>query len=117
MNANIPLQQGMIQRWLRFGIKWGTLMIVLFAILLFGSLWYLGHQGLPDFAKVRILQNLRTKGLELDFASMRWTPADGILVEEVILVAAKDLNEPSFSAEAVQVRLSPPSMVLSGNQY
>ena len=80
MNANIPLQKGMIQRLLRFGIKWGTLLIVLFAILLFGSLWYLGHQGLPDFAKVRILQNLRTKGLELDFASMRWTPADGILV-------------------------------------
>ena len=107
MNANIPLQKGMIQRLLRFGIKWGTLLIVLFAILLFGSLWYLGHQGLPDFAKVRILQNLRTKGLELDFASMRWTPADGILVEEVILVAPKDPNEPSFSAEAVQVRLSP----------
>ena len=54
MNANIPPQKGMIQRWLRFGIKWGTLLIVLFAILIFGSLWYLGHQGLPDFAKLKI---------------------------------------------------------------
>ena len=107
LKAENPSQRGMIRRWLRFGFKWGALLIVLVASLVFGSLWYLDHRGLPEFAKVKILANLRTKGLELDFTSMRWTPEEGILVEDVILVAPKDPNEPSFSAEAIQVRLSP----------
>lgn len=96
-----------MHRWLRSGLKWGLLFGVLIASLLLGTLWYLENRGLPEFVKVRILENLRTKGIELDFASMRWTPKDGILVEEVTLVAPKDPNEPSFSAEVVQVRLSP----------
>ncbi len=107
LNTKTPPARGFVYRWLRFGTKWGALIVVLLATLIYGSIWYLDHKGLPDFAKIKILEQLRTKGLELDFSSMRWTPKDGILVEEVVLVAPKDPNEPSFSADAVQVRLSP----------
>ena len=99
--------RGVLHRWLRSGLKWGLVLVALVATLTVGLLWFLENRGLPEFAKTRILENLRSKGLELDFSSMRWTPKEGILVEQVTLIAPKDPNEPSFSADVIQVRLSP----------
>lgn len=80
---------------------------MLVAIVLISFVWYFENRGLPDFVKARILDNLREKGLEIDFDSMRWIPSKGVLVENATLVAPNDPNEPSFSADTIQVSIQP----------
>lgn len=80
---------------------------MLVSIVLLSFVWYFENRGLPEFVKARILNNLREKGLEIDFDSMRWIPSEGVLVENATLVAPNDPNEPSFSAETIQVSMQP----------
>lgn len=80
---------------------------MLVAIILLSFVWYFENRGLPEFVKTRILNELKEKGLEIDFDSMRWIPSEGVLVENAKLVAPNDPNEPSFSADTIQVRMQP----------
>ena len=59
---------------------------MLLAVLSLSLVWYFEHRGLPGFVKERILDNLREKGLVIDFDSMRWIPSEGVLVENATLV-------------------------------
>jgi len=95
------------RRWIRSGLRWGFWCCMLVAIVLLSFVWYFENRGLPEFVKTRILNNLREKGLEIDFDSMRWIPSQGVLVENATLVAPDNPNEPSFSAATIQVSMQP----------
>ncbi len=74
----------------RFRAFWGTLRfcrrcaLIAFALLLLVFL-VLNQLGLPDFAKGPLLDQLRSRGADLDFSRMRVRLGRGIVVEQVNL--------------------------------
>ena len=71
-----------------------------------GALIYLNRIGLPDWAKRPLLQNLRARGLDLQFSRLHLSWLRGIVAEDVHFGRADELLSPELTAAQVQVRLN-----------
>ena len=80
--------------------------IWLLILALLGALLYLTQIGLPDFAKAPLLENLRARGLDLQFSRLRLNWHYGITAENVRFERAGEPFSPELTAGQVQVRLN-----------
>nr|HCL92934.1 hypothetical protein [Limisphaerales bacterium]HRD05097.1 hypothetical protein [Verrucomicrobiota bacterium] len=71
-----------------------------------GALIYLNQAGLPGFAKTPLLNNLRARGLDLQFSRLRLSWYRGIVAENVRFVRPDAPLSPQLTLAQVQVRLN-----------
>jgi len=81
-----------------------TVWLLILALL--GALLYLTQIGLPDFAKKPLLENLRARGLDLQFSRLRLNWHHGIVAENVRFGQTDEPLSPQLTVELVQVRLN-----------
>ncbi len=79
--------------------------IWLLVLALLGALIYLTQIGLPDFAKQPLLENLRARGLELQFSRLRLSWYYGVVAENVRFGRPDEPLGPELTAARVQLRL------------
>ena len=78
----------------------------LLVLALLGALLYLTQVGLPDFAKQPLLDNLRARGVELQFSRLRLSWQHGIVAENVRFGRADESLSPELRVALVQMRLN-----------
>ena len=78
----------------------------LLILALVGALVYLTQIGLPDFVKQPLLDNLRVRGLDLQFSRLRLSWQHGIVAENVRFGRADEPLSPALTVALVQVRLN-----------
>ena len=78
----------------------------LLILVLLGALLYLTQIGLPDFAKKPLLENLRARGLDLQFSRLRLSWYRGIVAENVRFGRADEPLSPELTVAQVQLRLN-----------
>jgi hypothetical protein len=71
-----------------------------------GALLYLTQVGLPDFTKRPLLDNLRARGIELQFSRLRLSWQHGIVAENVRFGRADQPLSPELRVALVQLRLN-----------
>ncbi|MEI7937846.1 MAG: AsmA-like C-terminal region-containing protein [Verrucomicrobiota bacterium] len=81
-----------------------TVWLLILALL--GALVYLTQVGLPDFAKQPLLDNLRSRGVELQFSRLRLSWQLGIVAENVRFGRADEPLSPELRVGLVQLRLN-----------
>jgi hypothetical protein len=85
-------------RWFRI-----TVLFVVF-VLVCAGVW-LNQFGLPDFLKTRLVENLRTHGIELEFSRLRLHFVRGLVAENVLIGGAKTFDSPILSLRELQLQL------------
>ena len=78
----------------------------LLVLALLGGLLYLNQIGLPDFAKKPLLEELRARGLDLQFSRLRLSWHYGIVAENVRFGQADEPLSPQLTLAQIQVRLN-----------
>ena len=78
----------------------------LLLLALAGALVYLTQIGLPDFAKQPLLDNLRARGVDLQFSRLRLSWNYGIVAENVRFGQAEEALGPEVTAAVVQLQLN-----------
>jgi hypothetical protein len=89
----------MLFRWLRIAV-----LLLILALLSAGT--YLNRIGLPDFLKRPLVEKLRARGVDLEFARLRLRWYRGIVAENVRFGRAEATNSPRFTLREVEVRLN-----------
>src|SRR5262245_11310192 len=92
------------RRW-RAGFRWLRRLVLLFVLLLLGTLIYLNQVGLPDFVKNPLLENLRARGIELQFNRLRLRLGRGLVAEKVRVGRADETSSPQLEVRQLQLRL------------
>ena len=100
------LDQQRLWRIVRRGFRWCRIIFLLLLLLAVGAFIYLNRVGLPNFLKTRLLAELRTHGLELQFQRVRLRWFQGIVAEGVQLSPAGQINGPQLQLQEVQLRLN-----------
>jgi hypothetical protein len=85
----------------RFRIS--VLLIILFLV---AALAYLNQVGLPGFVKKPLLENLRARGLDVQFSRLRLRWYHGLVAENVRFERADEPFSPQFTLQEVQLRLN-----------
>lgn len=93
-------------RILRRGFRWCRIVFLLLILLGVGAFIYLNRVGLPNFLKTRLLTELRSHGLELEFQRVRLRWYEGIVAEGVRLGPTGQTNGPQLRLQEVQLRLN-----------
>ena len=75
-------------------------------LVLLAALIYVNQVGLPDFVKRPVLEELRARGLDLQFSRLRLSWYQGIVAENVHLGPTDQLLTPHLKVAEVQVRLN-----------
>ena len=108
-------QKGRFWRTARICFRRFRITVWLLILVLLGGLIYLNQIGLPDFAKKPLLENLRARGLDLQFSRLRLSWYRGIVAENVRFGRADEPLSPRFdargSAAALQSRRPGPASV------
>ena len=78
----------------------------LLILTLLGCLIYLNQVGLPDFVKAPLLDELRHRGIELQFSRLRLRWYQGIVAEGVRFGDPEQPDSPQFTLQEVQVGLN-----------
>jgi hypothetical protein len=81
-----------------------TLLVALLAITVAG--FFLNKIGLPEFAKRRIVAQLREKGWEVQFSRLRLRWYRGLLAEHLELHRTNQMNGPHLFVDEAQCRLN-----------
>ena len=81
-----------------------TVWLVILALL--GALVYLDQIGLPDFAKKPLLEELRARGLDLQFSRLRLRWYHGLVAENVRFGRADDPLTPQLTLAEVRLRFN-----------
>ena len=81
-----------------------TVWLLILALL--GAMLYLTQVGLPAFAKQPLLDNLRARGIELQFSRLRLSWQLGIVAENVRFGRADEPLSPELRVALVQLRLN-----------
>ena len=66
---------------------------------------WLNQIGLPDFLKRPLVDTLRTRGIELEFARLRLSLRRGLVADNVRIGHAEKAGGPAFLLQQVQLRL------------
>jgi AsmA-like protein len=85
-------------RWFRI-----TVLFVMF-VLICAGVW-LNQFGLPEFLKTRLVENLRTHGIELEFSRLRLHLVRGLVADNVLIGGAKTPDSPTLSLQELQLQL------------
>ena len=93
-------------RTCRVCFRWVRIAVWLLILVLLGALLYLTQIGLPDFAKKPLLENLRARGLDLQFSRLRLRWYRGIVAENVRFGRADEPLSPELTVAQIQVRLN-----------
>jgi hypothetical protein len=87
-----------------------AILLVVFVVVAAGA--YLNEVGLPDFLKRRLVQQLRDRGVDLQFTRLRLRWYRGVVAENVGFgPAAADETAPKLSLQEMEVRLNHSAMV------
>ena len=78
----------------------------LIVLLLVAAFAYVNQIGLPGFVKKPLLENLRARGLDLQFSRLRLRWYRGLVAENVRFERADEPFSPQFTLREVQVRLN-----------
>ena len=78
----------------------------LLILLLLGGLVYLNQIGLPDFAKKPLLENLRARGLDLQFSRLRLSWNHGMVAENVRFGRPDEPFSPHLTLAEVRLRFN-----------
>lgn len=79
-------------------------------LILVAAFTYLNQVGLPGFVKKPLIENLRSRGLDVSFSRLRLRWYRGLVAENVRFVRSDELLSPSFAIGEVQVRLNRPAL-------
>src|SRR5512138_3337947 len=94
--------------WRRCRIYFRRFRIAVWLLILFllGSLIYVNQVGLPGFLKRPLLERLRARGIDLQFARLRLGFYQGIVADEVRFFQTDEPSLPQVTASEVQVGLN-----------
>lgn len=81
-----------------------TVLLALLALL--GVVVYLNQHGLPEFVKRPVLEELRARGVDLEFSRMRLRWYRGIVAENVQFGGVEGPTLPRLSAKEVEIDLN-----------
>ncbi|MCW5552395.1 MAG: AsmA-like C-terminal region-containing protein [Verrucomicrobiae bacterium] len=84
--------------------------VLLAMLALLGLLVYLNQVGLPDFLKRPVLEELRGRGVDLEFSRLRLRWHRGIVAESVRFGRAEEPRLPRLSAREVEIDLNPQAL-------
>lgn len=90
--------------------RWFRICCLLLVLAVVCGVIYLNQVGLPGFVKDRLLAELRSRGIELEFARMRLHWYRGIVAEKVNLGRAKEPLGPQLFVEEVTLKLNEPAL-------
>src|SRR5437016_6136245 len=79
-------------------------------LLLLGGLVYLNRVGLPQFLKMRLLSELRARGVDLNFTRLRLRWYHGLVAENISLGRADDTVGPHLSVGQADIKLDPSAL-------
>lgn len=101
------------RRWHRFRVYFRRFRIAVLSLVLVGvvSLLYLNLVGLPEFIKKPMLEKLHTRGLDLQFTRLHWSPIHGIVAENVSFGQTNAATGPKVTLKEVQLRLNYPALL------
>ncbi len=108
MKAELPAAAGRKRgfwRTCRVCFRWVRIAGWLLILVVLGALLHLTQVGLPDFAKRPLLENLRARGLELQFSRLRLSWYRGIVADNVRFGRADEPLSPEITVAQIQVRL------------
>ncbi|MEK9861738.1 MAG: hypothetical protein VW804_01185, partial [Verrucomicrobiota bacterium] len=94
----------------------GCLLLASLVIACSLTLWHLENRGLPEWIKRELVRRLAEKGLDLSFASMRWLPGEGLIVEDTRLQIPGNQQIGSFTAKAIALQTNPMDWLLGNFQ-
>jgi hypothetical protein len=100
-----PRHKGSFWRTCRVYFRRFRITVWLLILAVLGALLYLNQIGLPGFAKKPLLDNLRARGLDLQFSRLRLSSYHGIVAENVRFGRADEPLSPQLTVAQVQVRL------------
>ena len=100
------LDKQRLWRILRRGFRWCRIVFLLLILLGVGAFIYLNKVGLPNFLKTRLLAELRSHGLELEFQRLHLNWYQSILAEGVRIRATGQTNGPQLQLKEIQLRLN-----------
>jgi hypothetical protein len=75
-------------------------------LILVAAFAYLNQVGLPGFVKKPLLENLRARGLDVQFSRLRCRWYRGLVADNVRFERADEALSPQFTLQEVQVRLN-----------
>ena len=78
----------------------------LVVLVLVATFVYLNQVGLPSFVKKPLLENLRARGLDIQFSRLRLRWYRGLVAENVRFERADEPLSPQFTIQEAQVRLN-----------
>lgn len=82
-----------------------TVLMTLLVLVCIGA--YLNQVGLPDFIKRPLLENLRSRGVDLEFTRLRLRGYRGLVAENIRVLGANNSPAlPKFSARSADVQLN-----------
>ena len=99
-------QKGRFWRTCRIYFRRFRITVWLLILALLGGLIYLNQIGLPDFAKKPLLENLRARGLDLQFSRLRLSWYRGIVAENVRFGRADEPLSPHLTVAEVRLRFN-----------
>jgi hypothetical protein len=93
--------------WRRFRVvfRWCRITLLLAILILVSAFYWVNQIGLPDFVKSRILQTVRTHGIELGFTRIRWRVVRGIVADNVSLRGVQSEISPHFSVAEIELKV------------
>jgi hypothetical protein len=80
-------------------------LVILVMLVLVCVIVWLNQIGLPDFLKRPLVETLRTRGIELEFARLRLSLRHGLVADNVRIGRAEKAGSPALSLQQVQLRL------------
>src|SRR2546427_431551 len=89
--------------------RWCRIALLFSVLLLLGGLVYLNRVGLPEFLKVRLVSELRARGVDLNFTRLRLRLQHGLVAENISLGRADDPFGPHLSVGEADIMLDPPA--------
>jgi len=84
---------------------------LLLVLVLICALGWLNRVGLPDFLKRPLVDTLRARGIELQFASLRLSLWRGLVADDVHIGGTGEGESPTLSLRQVQLRLNYPALL------
>src|SRR6266513_1700646 len=100
-----PIVRPGFRRKFRRCFRWCRITLLFSVLLLVGGLVYLNQVGLPEFLKVRLVSELRARGVNLNFTRLRLRWYHGLVAENVSLGRVDDPAGPHLSMGEADLKL------------
>ncbi len=80
-------------------------LVIFIMLVLMGAVGWLNQVGVPDFLKRPLVETLRARGIELEFARLRLSLRHGLVADHVSLGRAQAARGVTLSLQQVQLQL------------